>query len=149
VAPRWDERTRINSIRVNGRDVALELRESGSGACTDGCGEPIACRVWVHAGEEYTEPPVAMIVDAIPPAVYAGADVGAEADAEPYELPLNLERFFARKLPAEPPQAPAQAAAAAPLVAGCCSPAEQRSCCDPEHKAECCGATTGRSCGCR
>jgi hypothetical protein len=48
VAPRRDERTRINSIRVNGRDVALELRESscGSEACTDGCGEPIACHVW-------------------------------------------------------------------------------------------------------
>ena len=37
------------TIRVDGQDVALELRESscGSEACTDGCGDQIACRVWV------------------------------------------------------------------------------------------------------
>ena len=48
------------TIRVDGRDVALELRESscGSEACTDGCGDHIACRVWVYRGQEYTEPPV-------------------------------------------------------------------------------------------
>ena len=37
----------------------------GTEACADGCGEQIACRVWVHRGQEYTEPPVAMIIDAI------------------------------------------------------------------------------------
>jgi hypothetical protein len=127
------------TIRVNGRDVALELRESscGSEACTDGCGESIACRVWVHAGEEYTEPPVAMILDAILREVYGGAIVEREPDAEPYELPENLERFFAAKVLAEAAQAE------------CCSPEEQGSCCDAEDKAECCGAATGGSCGCR
>jgi hypothetical protein len=34
-------------IRINGRDLAFELKESscGSEACTDGCGDQIACRV--------------------------------------------------------------------------------------------------------
>lgn len=34
------------TIRVNDRDVALELRESscGSEACTDGCGDHVDCR---------------------------------------------------------------------------------------------------------
>ena len=38
------------TLRVNGRDIALELRESscGSDACTDGCGESIACRALVE-----------------------------------------------------------------------------------------------------
>ena len=47
------------TIRVNGSDIALDLRESscGSEACTDGCGDQIACRVWVYRGQEYTEPP--------------------------------------------------------------------------------------------
>ena len=60
------------TIRVDGADIALELRESscGSEACTDGCGDQIACRVWVHHGEEYTEPPAEMIVDAILRHVY-------------------------------------------------------------------------------
>ena len=127
------------TIRVNGRDIALELRESSCGAeaCTDGCGESIACRVWVYGGREHTEPPVAMILDAILRAVYGGASVERERDAEPFELPENLERFYAGKLLGEAAQA------------NCCSPEEQGSCCDAEDKAECCGAATGHSCGCR
>jgi Domain of unknown function (DUF2703) len=127
------------TIRVNGRDIALELRESscGSDACTDGCDEQIACRVWVHRGGEYTEPPASMIVDAILREVYAGDAVEHPADAQPYVLPENLERFFAVK------------GAVAPRKAACCSGEEQRSCCGPAEKAECCGAPTGGGCGCR
>jgi hypothetical protein len=131
------------TIRVNGRDVALELRESScsSEACTDGCGESIACRVWVHEGREHTEPPVAMIVDVILRAVYGGAAVEPEHDTDLHGLPDNLERFFAGE--------PGSRATAGSEETGCCSPAEQRTCCEPEDKAECCGTATGGSCGCR
>ena len=141
------------TIRVNGADAALELRESscGSEACTDGCGESIACRVWVHRGQEYTEPPAAMIVEAIlrqvyggPGAAYAGAGgrpAGGTASAEPYELPANLERFYASQ-----PAATSQPEA-------CCSPAKQEVCCEPGDKAGCCGTAPGESaggsCGCQ
>jgi len=130
------------TIRVNGRDVAPELRESsyGSEACIDGCGESIACRVWVHGGEEYTEPPVAMILDAILREVYGGTVV-VQTEAKPYELPDNLARFFDAKVSA---QTIGEAA-----VTDCCPLTEQRSCCDPEDKAECCGASNGEGCGCR
>ncbi len=123
------------TIRVDGRDVALELRESscGSEACTDGCGDHIACRVWVYRGREYTEPPVAMIVDAILRRVYGDAAPASEPGA--YELPENLARFFSGK--------PAAAESA------CCAPAEQEACCAPEAKAECCGADHEQGCGCR
>jgi Domain of unknown function (DUF2703) len=139
------------TIRVNGRDAALELRESSCGAeaCTDGCGEQIACRVWVHGGQEHTEPPVAMILDAILREVYPGTVVEHQAPVEPYELPANLERFFADKVAAAVTEAPAETAAQAPTQADCCPPAERSSCCDPEDKAECCGTSTGRGCGCR
>lgn len=131
------------TIRVDGRDVALELRESscGSEACTDGCGESIDCRVWVHDGREHTVAPVAMIVDAILRAVYGGQTMGDEPGAAPYKLPENLERFFAGQA--------AAVAAAVPAQAECCPPAEQSSCCDPREKAECCGAASGEACGCR
>lgn len=146
------------TIRVNGADVALELRESscGSEACTDGCGDQIACRVWVHRGQEYTEPPPAMIVEAILRQVYGGAgetsggpaaDPGAVAGAaggagaESYQLPGNLERFYAGK------------SAAAGQQQACCSPAKQETCCEPGDKAECCGTAPGEnpggSCGCQ
>jgi Domain of unknown function (DUF2703) len=128
------------TIRVDGRDVALELRESacGSEACTDGCGDQIACRVWVHRGREYTEPPVAMIVDAILQHVYSGPSPRARVEAQSYELPENLARFFAGK-----------AASASLNESACCSPAEQRSCCDADAKADCCDAVTEEGCGCR
>ena len=132
------------TIRVNGRDVALELRESscGSEACTDGCGGSIACRVWVHRGQEYTEPPVAMISEAILRHVYGAAAAGEPA-AEPYELPENLARFYAGR----------QAAAAAPAGSACCAPAEQQTCCEPADKTACCGTTSADqpagTCGCR
>lgn len=136
------------TIRVGGHDIALELRESscGSEPCTDGCGGSIACRIWVHAGQEYTEPPVAMIVDAILRAIYHGTAVEGEPDDESYQLTANLERFFAGKAAAE---AEAGMAADELVQAACCLPGEQRTCCDPEDKAECCAASRGKGCGCR
>lgn len=119
------------TIRIDGHDVALELRESvcGSEACTDACGDDIACRVWVHRGREYTEPPVEMIVDAILGRVYGGAPASVPERAG---LPENLVRYFAR-----------------PEESACCSPAERESCCDAEAKAECCDAEPADDCGCR
>jgi Domain of unknown function (DUF2703) len=128
------------TIRVDGDDVALELRESscGSEACTDGCGDQIACRVWVHRGREYTEPPVAMIVDAVLGHVYSGVPSRGVREREPYVLPENLVRFFSAKT-----------GSAESEESACCSASEQESCCEAEAKADCCGAGTGEGCGCR
>ena len=115
------------TIRVDGRDVALELRESscGSEACTDGCGDHIACRVWVYRGQEYTEPPVAMIVDAILKRVYGDTPQG---DARAGGLRAAREPRALLRRPGRP------------ASERCCEPAEQQTCCAPEAKAECCGA---------
>jgi hypothetical protein len=128
------------TIRVDGHDVALALRESscGSEACSDGCGEQIACRVWVHRGREYTEPPVAMIVDAVLGHVYGGAPPRAAREQEPYVLPENLARFFS-----------ARTGSAESEESACCAASEQESCCEADAKADCCGAGTGEGCGCR
>jgi hypothetical protein len=86
------------TIRIDGQDIALDLRESpcGSEACTDGCGAATACRVWVYRGTEYTEPPVEMVVDAILRRVYGGGTPALRPTvAAGYELPENLGRFFA------------------------------------------------------
>ena len=125
------------TIRVDGRDVALELRESscGSEACTDGCGDQIACRVWVYRGREYSEPPVAMLVEAILRGVSGGAPSGGGGEPGAYELPENLARFFAGR--------------EAAIESACCAPAEQEACCAAEAKADCCGAGSPEECGCR
>ncbi len=120
------------TIRVNGEDIALELKESscGSEACTDGCGDHIACRVWVHNGDEYPEPPVAMIVDAILRHLY-GTEA-AKAPPQRYELPENLRRFFAAK---------AQSPETVESI--------ETACCEASAKQDCCGSSTEQSCGCQ
>jgi len=132
------------TIRVNGRDIALELKESRCDTCADACGcdGEIDCRVWIWRGQEYTEAPEPMIVDAILSAVYGA---GGQAEPEPAvsrasgRTPENLKRFFASK--------------AAKQASACCAPSEQEACCAPSEKAACCGADAPESqpaiCGCR
>jgi hypothetical protein len=126
------------TIRVNGKDIALELRESSCAECGEACGcdGAIDCRVWVWQGQEYTQAPPAMIVDAILRQVY-GAGERAVAPVAVVEVPENLERFFAGK---------AQLVAES---ASCCSPAEQAACCEPSAKASCCGDGSSGNCGCQ
>jgi hypothetical protein len=126
------------TIRVNDQDIALELRESNCGECGEACAceGSIDCRVWVWQGQEYTEAPPAMIVDAILREVYRGAQRPA-APVPAGVAPENLARFFAGKerLVAE--------------VANCCSPTEQAACCEPSQKASCCSSATSAGCGCQ
>jgi hypothetical protein len=143
------------TIRVNGADIALELRESscGSEACTDGCGDQIACRVWLHHGREYTEPPAEMIVDAILRHVYDTSAEPTESQARRYELPENLRRFFAGKAePAENAQsgtAQTEPTETEPTETGCCPVSEQQTCCNASAKEDCCGSSVEQRCGCR
>jgi hypothetical protein len=116
------------TIRINGRDLAFELKESpcGCDACTDGHGESIACRVWTYRGEEYTEAPVGLIVDAVLSEVYGGAERPATTVGDAHELPENLQAFFGGT--------------------ASCGPAERESCCEPAAKADSGPSMAGESC---
>lgn len=127
------------TIRVNGQDIALELRESNCADCGEvsGCHGAIDCRVWIWQGQEYTQAPPAMIVDAILRAVYGGGSL-APASAPMAAVPENVERFLAgkKRLAAE--------------AASCCSPTEQAASGELSQKASSCGeAPTPESCGCQ
>lgn len=127
------------TIRVNGRDIALELRESSCASCGEACGcdGKIDCRVWVYRGEEHTVAPVAMIVDAILAAVYSVHEEAPKAPKGNRVVPENLKRFFAGK---------------AAKAQSCCSAAEQTTCCDASEKATCCSPAKqgqGEACGCQ
>ena len=125
------------TIRVNSRDIALELRESSCAECGEACGcdGAIDCRVWVWQGQEYTQAPPAMIVDAILRAIYAGAPRAVDVAPAASAVPENLMRFFDGK--------------AQQTVANCCSADEQASCCEPAQKASCCGDSAAGGCGCQ
>jgi hypothetical protein len=127
------------TIRINGRDLAFELKESACEceACSDACGDHIACRVWTYRGQEYIEAPVGLIVDAVLGELYgAAAPHAAPTPGAAYELPENLEAFFADKGERSVEES------------ACCSPAVQESCCEPSAKADCCGSSTAGGCTC-
>lgn len=82
------------TIRVNGGDIALEVKETPCKECGDLCGDSaVDCRVWVYEGVEYTEPPKSMIVNAILKEVYGESKVNFSKDVK-YEIPKNLITFF-------------------------------------------------------
>ena len=83
------------TIRVNGRDIQLDVKESLCESCGDLCGDEVDCRVWVYHGKEYTVAPKAMIIEAILREVYGSPGEKQEMNKKAYRLPDNLKKFFA------------------------------------------------------
>jgi hypothetical protein len=142
------------TIRINGLDIALETVESPCDACSDlcGCNGGVACRVWRYHGEEYTEAPIGMIVDAMLAVIYSDTSTGSSAP-QPYTgVTDNLRQFFAsRQAPAVLLESRTNVPTA--TVSSCCDASEQATCCAVEEKTSCCGTATVKpelaSCGCR
>lgn len=83
------------TIRVNGRDIQMEVKESLCESCGDLCGDEVDCRAWVYQGEEYTVPPKAMIVEGILREVFGGPT--ESVSRQDYILPENLKRYYRSK----------------------------------------------------
>lgn len=81
------------TIRVNGADIQMDIKEKKCESCGDLCGDSVDCRVWEYNGVEYTVPPKALIVEGILKRVF-GSENNPQA-AEDYKLPENLKRFYA------------------------------------------------------
>jgi len=82
------------TIRVNGKDIQMEVKESLCESCGDLCGDEVDCRVWVYQGEEYTVPPKAMIVEGILREVFGGRAESLHEPENGYVLPENLKRYY-------------------------------------------------------
>lgn len=127
------------TIRVSGKDIAFEFRESRCETCEScACNGTVNCRVWVFQGREYTEAPTAMIADAILREVYAGQPQSAPARVSFENIPGDLTRFFAGKAQQKPTE-----------ESSCCSAVEQASCCERADQASCCSSPGSESCGCK
>lgn len=85
------------TIRINGRDIQLDVKESLCESCGDICGEDVDCRVWVYQGKEYDIPPKAMIIEAILREIYGGPKETLETPLQAESVPENLTHFFAAK----------------------------------------------------
>lgn len=81
------------TIRINSKDIALDVTETTCNDCGDICGDSVDCRSWVYQGVEYSEPPKEMIVNAIMKEIYGGnSDLNHKGSD--YVLPQNLKAFF-------------------------------------------------------
>jgi len=84
------------TIRINGRDIAQDVRESRCESCGDIAGgvESIDCREWHYKGVVYSAAPLTMLVEAIMKAMLE-IDRLPVIEPEPIQaLPENLQRFF-------------------------------------------------------
>lgn len=85
------------TIRINGQDIQLEVKEALCDSCGDLCGDSVDCRIWIYQGNEYTAPPKGMIIDAILREVYGGSKKTVDTIQTTGEVPENLKKFFAAK----------------------------------------------------
>lgn len=79
------------TIRINGNDIDLDIKETQCKECGDLCGDDVDCRVWVYEGIEYNEPPKEMIINAILKEVYGSKSLN---NIQEYILPENLKVYF-------------------------------------------------------
>jgi hypothetical protein len=86
------------TIRVNGRDIAQDIRESLCESCGDltNNNTKVDCREWHYRGRVYFAAPLPMLIESI-----MGAMMNIDAPPaipEPLEeLPENLQRYFSDK----------------------------------------------------
>jgi hypothetical protein len=84
------------TVRINGRDIQLDSRETVCGDCGKLCKDAkVACREWRFRDEWFTSPPKALFVEAIIAAMTTPAS--ASAASAGFEVPENLKRFFATR----------------------------------------------------
>lgn len=87
------------TIRLNGKDIAGELRESVCETCGDLIGSTgsVDCREWVYRGETYCTAPLPLIVEAIMDAMVHLDERPPLAVPRLESLPENLRMFFEAK----------------------------------------------------
>jgi hypothetical protein len=84
------------TIRVNGRDIQLNFRESLCDSCSAlcECEGGVSCREWEYQEQWYAAPPKGLVVDAILKEAYGGSGEEREEPRKGVEAPDNLKRFF-------------------------------------------------------
>jgi hypothetical protein len=82
------------TVRVMGRDAAVEVKENPCTSCGELSGCDITCRVWTWQGQEYSVPPKAMLLDAILRDAYLHPTGERRVPMRLRELSDNLRKFF-------------------------------------------------------
>lgn len=83
------------TIRVNGKDICISVKENSCGCCSEISGTDVDCRVFEYNGETYEVPPKEMLAGAILETVFGQTEGSCTCGG--YELPDNLKAFFKGK----------------------------------------------------
>jgi len=85
------------TIRINGSDVALEVKENYCSSCSELSGDETYCRVWNFQGEEFSTAPKSLVIEAILKEIYGFGRKDSESQISPEQIAKshdNLKRFF-------------------------------------------------------
>jgi hypothetical protein len=87
------------TIRINGRDIAQDIRESVCESCGDLTenNTVVDCREWHYRGKVYSSAPLPMLLEVIMGAMLNIDKEPPVATAPLDELPDNLKTYFANK----------------------------------------------------
>jgi hypothetical protein len=87
------------TIRINGRDIAQDIRESVCESCGDLTenNTVVDCREWHYRGKVYSAAPLPMLLEAIMGAMLNIDKEPPVATAPLDELPANLQTYFANR----------------------------------------------------
>jgi hypothetical protein len=87
------------TIRLNGRDIAHDIRESECESCGDLTenNTSVDCREWHYRGRVYFAAPIPMLIEAIMGAMLNIDELPPVAPTPLGELPENLQRYFDNK----------------------------------------------------
>jgi len=87
------------TIRLNGRDIDQDIRESLCESCGDltDNNTSVDCREWHYRGKVYSAAPVAMLVEALMEAMLKIDEIPPVAPSPLKDLPENLKRYFENK----------------------------------------------------
>lgn len=91
------------TIRLNGRDIAQDIRESLCESCGDltDNNTRVDCREWHYRGKVYSAAPVALLVEALMEAMLKIDEMPPVPPTPLKYLPENLIRYFDNKKQAE------------------------------------------------
>ena len=87
------------TIRLNGRDIAQDIRESQCESCGDLTenNTMVDCREWHYRGKVYSAAPIALLIEALMDAMIKIDEMPLVTPAPLKELPENLRRYFDNK----------------------------------------------------
>jgi len=87
------------TIRVNGRDIAQDIRESVCESCGDLTGNNtlVDCREWHYRGKVYSSAPLPMLLEVVMGAMLNIDNEPLVAPVPLEDLPENLKKYFQNK----------------------------------------------------